>query len=48
MKKIAIIDLLLLFIISTLAFYTGFVVGSKKEEQHLHNLQWHENMNSLF
>ena len=26
-------SLLLLFIISTLAFYTGFVVGSKKEEQ---------------
>jgi flagellum-specific peptidoglycan hydrolase FlgJ len=33
MKKIAIIYLLLLFIISTLAFYTGFIVGGKKEEQ---------------
>lgn len=33
MKKIAIIYLLLLFIISALAFNTGFVVGSKKEEQ---------------
>ena len=37
MKKIAIIYLLLLFIISALAFNTGFVVGSKKEEQQQKN-----------